>query len=628
MAKDSSFKDVLYQYAVLQKYRDKYFDAVEWAERQRARHPRDYKSIIDLHRFYDYMLFHEQETAGKWLERRSDLAYSKLYLGDYYRRTGDFQEAERILTSIIEHPDTSLSIIPAILSLARLNYGRQQGGIGEEYFDYALDKIVTPLDAALVFEDLKYILTDSEWINYKTLSSPGQQKLFLRNVMLSRNPMPALNANPRLTEHYRRILLAEKYYRYNGFRSWFNSPDKLNYLSFPKVYLLNEKFNDKGAVLIRQGEPDDRAMSLGSDVKQNESWLYHATEVHGKMMFHFVIDDNASGNNWRLTALLDKNMLDSRLHWDHVFYKMYNASPLEALQYTAEMGELSKRSVEAGLATDQHRWSMPIAPLNFPYSVSTFRGQDLKTRYEVSYGLTANQIWPQAANGPNQDYITVGCSAYDVHWNKVYHVQRMWKAEDIIRSTTAIGYWADQFAFEAKAEPLHISLFVWNVASKSLGGYRFEHQGRSYQKESVDMSDLMLAYDIRPDTSQSMFAKNGLRVYPQPALIFGKSRLLFTYFELYNLPLGSSGRFDFKVQYKLNWMGKSYKDMVKKRAHSGKNKTITSSTVQRTVTTQDQVEYLALDMGQKEPGWYELAVQVASDLPAIHVVRTIEFELR
>ncbi len=625
---DSSFKDVLYQYALLQKYREKYFDAVVWAEKQRRFHPDDYTAMVGLHRFYDYLLFHESETVAQWLAQRTDLAYGRLYLGDHYRRKGDLPQAEKILTGIIEHPDSTLSVIPAILSLARLHYGNQKGGIGEEYFQYALNKIVTPLDAALVLEDLKYILSDSEWINYKVLSSPAQQKLFFRNVLLSRNPLPALNANPRLTEHYRRLLMAEKHYRYDGFRTWFNSPDKLAYLSFPLVYRLNEKFNDKGLVLLRQGEPDDRAVSLGAEIKQNESWLYHAAETREKMMFHFVIDDNATGNNWRLTALLDKNMLDSRLHWDHVFFKMNNASPLEALQYTSEMGELSRRSVEAGLTTDRHRWSMPITPINFPHSVSTFRGQDLKTRYEVTYGITASQIWPRALTEANQDYITVGCSAFDRNWNTVYHVQRMWKAEDIIRSSNTIGYWADLFAFEAHAEPLHISLFVWNIAGKALGGYRFEYQGRAYLKQTADMSDLMLAYDVRPDTSQSIFNKRGLRIYPQPSFVFGKSRLLYTYFELYDLPLGSSGRFNFEVQYKLNWLGKSDKEAKKNKGRSRKVKTITSSTVQRAVTTTDQAEYLALDMRQKEPGWYELAVQVTSDMPVLKLIRTIEFELR
>lgn len=628
MEKDSTFKDVLYQYALLEKYREKYFSAVEWAERQRVIHPSDCDATVGLHQFYDGLLVNESSTAGPWLAKRSDLAYSRLYLGEQYRREGDLREAETILSDIVQHPDTSLSIIPAILALARINYGRQQGSVGEEYFDHALNSIKTPLDAALVLEDIKYIMTDAEWLNCRKLSSPALQKTYIRNLLLMRNPIPALGANPRLTEHYRRMLFAEKNFRYDGFRTWFNNPDKLSYLSFPLVYRLNEKFNDKGLVFIRQGEPDDRATSLGADVKPNESWLYHATETHGKMMFHFVVDENATGNNWRLTAILDKNMLDSRLHWDQVFYKMSTATPLEALQYTAEMGELSKHSVDAGLTTDQHRWSMPITPLPFSRCVSTFRGENGKTRYEISYGLSAGQIWHHPDVKTNQDYVTVGCAVYDANWNTIFQVQRKCRAEEIIKSTNAVGFWADQFAFEAQAEPLHISMFVWNIANKSLGGYRFDYQGRAFQTEAADMSDLMLAFEVTPDTTTGPFNKQGLNVFPKPSLIFEKERLLYTYFELYNLPLASHTKMTLQVQYKLNWLGKSEKEFKKNRGRPGKHKTVTSSTVQRTVAASDQAEYLALDMQQKESGFYELAVQVMADAPALNLTRTVEFELR
>lgn len=625
---DSTFKDILFQYGLLEKYRENYFGAVEWGERQRVVHPQDCRAMVGLHQFYDGLLDNKASEVASWLGRRSDLAYSRLYLGEQHRRQGELQDAEAILTDIIQHPDTSLSTIPAILAMARLHYGRQQGTRGEEYFELALKSIKTPLDAALVLEDIKYIMNDSELTHYRQLSSPDLQRIYIRNLLMVRNPIPALGANPRLTEHYRRMLYAEKHFRYDGFRTWFNNPDKLSYLSFPQVYRLNSKFNDKGLVFIRQGEPDDRATSLGADVKPNESWLYNATLSHKKLMFHFVVDENATGNNWRLTALLDQNMLESRLHWDQVFYRMSTASALEIFQYEAEMGDMSKQAVQVGLDTDQHRWSMPIKPLHFSRSVTTFRGGEGKTRYELSYGFAAGQIWPASGQDTSQDYVTVGCSAYDQNWNTIYQVQRKCPAAEIIKATDTVGYWADQFAFEANAEPLHISMFVWHVASKSLGGYRFDYQGRDYQKETADMSDLMLAFAVSPDTLSGPFNKRGLYVYPQPSLTFDKRRLLYTYFELYHMPLGSANRLSCQVQYKLNWLGKSEKDFRKNRGRSGKNKTVTSSTVQRTLTARDQAEYLALDMQQKDSGFYELAVHVTADTPALDFIRTVEFELR
>ena len=171
-----------------------------------------------------------------------------------------------------------------------------------------MDSIKKRYDSDLIFEELKYIVTDQEYENYISLLSENEWIRFFKIFWLKRNPMPAADINERLTEHYRRFIYAEKYYEYDGFRTWFNSPDKLHYLNYPKSYSLNQEFNDRGLIFIRQGETNDKVVTLGEDVPVNESWRYYATQTYPEMTFHFL-KENSPGNNWRLAPYISNPAL-------------------------------------------------------------------------------------------------------------------------------------------------------------------------------------------------------------------------------------------------------------------------------------------------------------------------------
>ncbi len=99
--------------------------------------------------------------------------------------------------------------------------------------------------------------------------------------------MPASQMNYRMIEHVRRVIAAEQDYYFDGVRSQVNNPDKLNFLSFPRVFELNDKFNDKGLVYVRHGEPDDRAFYVEGGAPLNETWVYYPRgQLNKKLIFH------------------------------------------------------------------------------------------------------------------------------------------------------------------------------------------------------------------------------------------------------------------------------------------------------------------------------------------------------
>ncbi len=195
-------------------------------------------------------------------------------------------------------------------------------------------------------------MTEDDLQLYETLDEPDEFKAFFRGLWARRDPMPARPVNTRLAEHYRRLLVAEEEYLYDGFRLWHSDPDRLGELTFPATYALNQEFNDKGLIYVRHGEPDEREVQVGDHMDYrsvpadadpfyspgehsylsgwlpNESWRYHGPEP---MDFHFVLAEGGSANNWRLSPVLTNyQMLKAREHWGPRYYQMAQAAQMMA----------------------------------------------------------------------------------------------------------------------------------------------------------------------------------------------------------------------------------------------------------------------------------------------------------
>jgi len=104
----------------------------------------------------------------------------------------------------------------------------------------------------------------------------------------------------------------------------------LKELDFPQAYFLNDEFNDKGVIYLRFGPPNERLIKLndegfGSLPPSNESWMYWQTGQTAQLVFHFVYDDNMSGNLWRLTPMLYHPAIwQDRSVWDPSYFRLLN----------------------------------------------------------------------------------------------------------------------------------------------------------------------------------------------------------------------------------------------------------------------------------------------------------------
>ncbi|MFQ5630914.1 MAG: GWxTD domain-containing protein, partial [bacterium] len=254
LAQDSLFSDVLYQYGLLKRYRDKYKEAIWLAQRQIALKPELVAAQVGLFRIYKYYIAGSGEDAAiTWLQEQP-WQHAKFFIGEKYRRAKKFELADSVYKELLQE-EMKMPVQPIYLAMAKSTYMQDEAELADSYYWQAVENIKNQIEADLVFENIKYIVNDSELTNFRATSTLEEKIDFFRAFWARRDPLPASKNNVRLAEHYRRLVFSEDNYEFSGFRTWVNSADKLKYLKFPATYKLNKEFNDKGLVYLRHGPP-------------------------------------------------------------------------------------------------------------------------------------------------------------------------------------------------------------------------------------------------------------------------------------------------------------------------------------------------------------------------------------
>ncbi|MFQ5772747.1 MAG: GWxTD domain-containing protein, partial [bacterium] len=325
MARDSLYQDILYQFGLLQRYRGKYIEAINLCYDQIRLRPELLQPKISMYQFYRYFIRHKNDKEVLvWLKAQS-WDQAQYFIGESLRRVGKLSEGDSVFQALLT-AEPSMSKQPIFLSLVRIHYKQGNRPLAEKYFWLAVDSIHTQLDAELVFEDIKYIVTDEELNTFRALKDNAAKIKFFHTFWTRRDPTPAATVNVRLAEHYRRLNYVEEYYEYDGFRTYFNSSDPLNYFQFPQSYALNHEFDDRGLVYLRHGPPDDQIVTVGissGPAPSNESWKYWQRDEEPELTFHFL----KPADVWRLSPTLPANpeIYTDRFHWNSIYYRYMNA---------------------------------------------------------------------------------------------------------------------------------------------------------------------------------------------------------------------------------------------------------------------------------------------------------------
>jgi hypothetical protein len=542
MRHDSTFGDVLYEYARLLDYRKEYPQAIAAGHLQLALRP-DLPSVrLGLFRLYRSFVVNDRQNAISWLQHEGT-PIALYFLAEAYRRENQLDTAEKMLNDILA--GNTLPITQSVrLSLARIFAKRGNFVATEVQFWAAVHEIYTHLGADLIFEDIKYLVTDEELGTYRGLDAPSRKALFFRAFWEARNPAAVGASNVRIGEHYRRLVNAEENHEYTGFRTSFNNPDRYKELVFPKAYALNEEFNDQGLIFIRHGPPDHTQRTLQS-AEQAESWLYDATETSPRRIFHFQ-KKNASGNNWRLVPYPeDVAMLEALVSWDTKYLDLLRGNSSAAARAKDALREESRATVSSGLATEEHSWKKEVTTYQFPFSVDAFRGKGNKALVDISYAIPLARFSAGSADAASAHKAEIGLAIR----------RRSGEVALATLDTVLIppgrneqDTYASRYRFLIPPETYTIAMHVRPLEGNSFGNWKSD-KVISPPSPGLALSDIQY---LLPSDIKSTLEIEGVKVVPSPFRAYPIDRPLYTYFHIYGLVKDAEGKCSYRIRYLLS----------------------------------------------------------------------------
>ena len=406
VSEDSTFESVYFQLGLIYRYLEDYSAAISFGHRQLVIDASDPEDHIGLHRMYRHYIEYGDDDQLQEFLAAQPYPYGSFFRAELDRKYGRTNFAAGRLEQLLASDSLNAPVQPILLARARLLYSDRAYEKAQELVEQAIDLLKNDVEAAFLFEDFKYVLSDTELRQYRGLRSVEEKQAFFRGMWQERDPMPARRENVRLSEHYRRLLAAEREYLFYGVRSWHNNPDPAGHLPFPAVTYLNEEFNDKGLIFVRYGEPVDKISHVGGPDNFfrtqvigiesanwmpsertyntghafNESWRY----TEPALDFHFVVANNEE-NNWRLIPFLSSvEMLESREHWGDPYASMLRAIRANQQMSSQSVGnfafnaELEDGSTEFSQTEDSE--TVGAASVS---SVSNVQGQAIRYDLEI-----------------------------------------------------------------------------------------------------------------------------------------------------------------------------------------------------------------------------------------------------
>jgi len=595
--RDSAFEDVLYQLAVLLRYKGEYQRAIELGHRQCVLRPDMNEASLGVFRIYRAYMAAEDPAEVKDLLARMQIDHARYFTGEVLRRQGNMDGAEQVFLDLRSMPRQVPSEIIS-LSLARVYFEKGQVARAEEIYWQAVDRISSWLGAALLFEDLKYLVTDAELEVYRDIFSDRKKKAFFHTFWSIRNPAPASKTNARLAEHFRRLLFAEKNYESYEFRSWFNDPDKTHYLQFPKSFALNHEFNDKGLIYIRHGEPDDTQRTIGSgEREQHESWLYSETGDSPRRIFHFA-QSNSVGNNWRLTSIPeDPEMLERLVTWDIRYNELVSGQALRRVELVERLREESRVLVTAALATDEHRWTKETRTFAVPHSINAFRSDSGMALLNISYALPIGLLKNELSDTLRTLPVEVGISVSRPDGQRVASSLDTYAFS---LSPQTGDWYVELYRFILRPDSVRISMHARPLGTDFISTWSTELQLREYPLPTPLLSDIEL---LLPSTTKSSTEIDGIKVIPCPFDALPRTRPLYVYWELYNLTKDGDGNTKYKSQVLLTPGDSAPNDetvIAYEKDHAGQNEFAS--------------EFAQIDVREYDKGIYTLTVQITDRL--------------
>ena len=250
------------------------------------------------------------------------------------------------------------------------------------------------------------------------------------------------------------------------------------------------------------------------------------------------------------------------------------------------------------MSSDSHTWEKGTQELDMPYYLAYFRGENNKTRVELYYGLSIEQLLKDEQNVEGLIF-KHGAGIYDLDWTNIKEFSR-----DVTFQSIRENFFIHRFHFDLEPGTYHSVLYANLPSTKKWGGDNFEIEVPVIAQKGFGISDLELAFDIIEAERESIFKNGKFEVIPNPGKVFNKSNPVHVYFEIYNLKKDQTGETRFTIEYTMSQLKGSF------QLFGGGKKEVISVKNDFTGFEHTYYETAGFDVTKLEPGEYRLAVKV------------------
>ena len=207
-------------------------------------------------------------------------------------------------------------------------------------------------------EDLATLADDIDLAAFDAARGSARADM-LRSFWLERDRRSLRQEGERLAEHYRRLTYAERRFGLQVNRRHFSLGDMVRTGSL--------RFDDRGVVYIRYGDPDDTVSSMAFHLQPNQTWRYRRAD--GDLLLHFAANVGGDIQDYRLvpSALAIGGIegwggsstglefvLDDRCRLYRGYCKLAGAGRFGRAMILREEAAIVQASVAQALGSDDH----------------------------------------------------------------------------------------------------------------------------------------------------------------------------------------------------------------------------------------------------------------------------------
>ncbi|MDE2998852.1 MAG: GWxTD domain-containing protein [Gemmatimonadota bacterium] len=529
---------------------------------------------------------------GKWVEEfeknyeKAALYYAKYMglrpgdpegrkrLGAIYLRTKDYGRILEVLEDYaVQNPDDD-QVLP-ILAQACMKLGAYDRAAA--FFRDFLERA----DAAEKghYHDIRLVAPK------ETLAAFEQTPLedrwdFVKKFWADQDPDLTTTANERLLEHYRRVSFAMQNFS-EGRQPWdqrgevyirFGEPDhrstskELNFQQSMAVQRVKERLS---RALYGAARPPRQGIGLRGASSTFVGPVYPVRSVRGR----------GRGGSYRpVTATYDGSMVPWET-WTYVDVGSgieitftdefsngnynYAPEPLDAgipARRLALLTRYSPRNIYLMAAAAQPNYFVRpknSLPMEFYFNSADFRSErDFRTALEVYVGIPRHQGHYMIDDDRTEIMVDRTVALRNPATGAVY------RSEDKVQFATKGDVTAERSAFVPDLARMDVPPGRYRMEVKlkdnlsvQHGRYRQDIEIESYERHSLQVSDLELAWRISDRKDEDKFNKGTLWVIPMPTRTYRVGQNVFVYYEIYNLTRDEFGQTNYQVSYTVTKKG-------------------------------------------------------------------------